>query len=106
MTPIRDKNGRFVKGHPDQGAGRKPRATEQEYREAIKEVIPLERFIRQLEKLATRADRGDSRAFDKICDLLGLHVVKNEITGANGEAIDIKLIEVLVPDVSGDDNTE
>lgn len=91
MTPVRDNKGRFVKGKPG-GPGRPPRATEQEYREAIKEVIPLERFIRQLEKLAARADRGDSRAFDKICDLLGLHVIKNEVTGVDGNAITINVM--------------
>lgn len=106
MTPKRDDKGRFVKGSTGNPNGRPTRATEQEYREAIKDVIPLDRFIRQLEKLASRADRGDSRAFDKICDLLGLHVVKNEITGSNGEALEIKLIEVIVPDVgNGDDST-
>jgi hypothetical protein len=91
MTPVRDGKGRFIKGKPG-GPGRPPRATEQEYREAIKEVIPLERFIRQLEKLATRADRGDSRAFDKICDLLGLHVIKQEVSGADGNAITIRVV--------------
>lgn len=92
MAAMRDNKGRFVKGKPG-GPGRPPRATEQEYRDTIKEVIPLERFIRQLEKLAARADRGDSRAFDKICDLLGLHVIKNEHTGENGNAITIRIID-------------
>ena len=92
MTPKRDGKGRFIKGQTGNPNGRPPRATEQEYREAIKEVIPLDRFIRQLEKLAMRADRGDSRAFDKICDLLGLHVIKNEVTGADGNAITIRVV--------------
>lgn len=86
----RGPNGKFIKGN-HASPGRPPRATEQEYRDTIKEVIPLERFIRQLEKLAARADRGDSRAFDKICDLLGLHIIKNEVTGADGNAITIKV---------------
>jgi hypothetical protein len=73
----RGPNGQFIKGNKA-SPGRKPAATEAEYRGAVKEVIPLDRFIRQLEKLASRADRGDSRAFDKICDLLGLNIIKNE----------------------------
>ena len=81
MTPKRDDKGRFVKGSTGNPNGRPTAATEQEYRDAIKSVIPLERFIRQLERLAARADRGDSRAFDKICDLLGLYVIKNEQSG-------------------------
>jgi hypothetical protein len=88
----RGPDGKFVKGNKA-SPGRKPRATEQEYRDSIKEVIPLQRFIWQLEKLAARADRGDSRAFDKICDLLGLNVIKNEHTGENGSAITIRIID-------------
>lgn len=88
MTDRDPRTGKWVKGKAG-GPGRPPRATEEEYREAIKDVVPLERFIRQLMKLAERADRGDSRAFDKICDLLGLHIVKTEMTGKNGEALKV-----------------
>jgi len=88
---MRDKKGRFVKGKSGNPDGRPPKASEEEYRDAIKEVIPLQRFINQLEKLAVRADRGDSRAFSKICDLLGLNVVRQEVTGKDGERFVINL---------------
>lgn len=91
MTPTRDAKGRFVKGCSGNPNGRKPHATEQEYREAIKDVIPLERFIRQLERLALRADKGDSRAFDKICGLLGLNIIKNE--GEHDVAVTIRVVD-------------
>ena len=88
MTDHDPKTGKFIRGNKA-SPGRKPRATEEEYRSAIKDVIPLDRFIRQLETLAKRADRGDSRAFDKICDLLGLNIIKSEVSGKNGEALKV-----------------
>ena len=93
----RDSKGRFVKGVTGNPNGRPPQATEEEYRGAIKDVIPLERFIRQLEKLAARADRGDSRAFDKICDLLGLKVIKQEVSGKDGDPVRITVEYVNNP---------
>jgi len=89
MASIRNEKGQFIKGSVPNPKGRPPKATEAEYRDAVKEVIPLERFIRQLESLAKRADRGDSRAFDKICDLLGLQVIKQEVSGKDGNPLQI-----------------
>jgi hypothetical protein len=93
----RDNKGRFIKGSTGNPKGRPPRATEEEYRGTIRDVIPLERFTHQLEALAKRADRGDSRAFDKICDLLGLHVIKTEHSGRDGEPLQIVVSYVNDP---------
>ena len=94
---VRDAKGRFLKGETGNPNGRPPKATEEEYRDAVKEVIPLERFIRQLESLAKRADRGDSRAFDKICGLLGLDVIKQEVRGSADNPVKITVEYVNNP---------
>ena len=86
---VRDKNGRFVKGNKA-SPGRPPKATEQEYLDAFKTVIPLERFIHQVEAQAKRADRGDLQAFGAIAKFLGLDVQK--IEQQNSGEVTIKII--------------
>jgi hypothetical protein len=85
----RDEKGRFVNGNKA-SPGRKPKATEAEYLDAFKSVIPLERFVKQIEAQAKRADRGDLMAFGAIAKFLGLDVQK--IQQENHGEITVKII--------------
>jgi len=66
---VRDARGRFIKGGPG-GPGRPPSATEAEYAEVFREVVPLERFRRIVQRQAERAERGDILAFNAITSRL------------------------------------
>ena len=86
----RDPRGRFTKGNKA-SPGRPPRATEQEYLDAVLDVVPLERFMRMVEKQATRAERGDIRAFESLAKLMRLYVERLEHTGKDGGRIIVTL---------------
>ena len=76
--------------------------------------LELERLDELLKGLWYFAKVGNQGAIDKVlrimerrAKLLGLDApTKNEVTGKDGEPIDIKLIEVLVPDAGDNDPTE
>ena len=55
---VRDAKGRFVPGVSGNPKGRKPRATEDEYRDAILDIVPIERWRLMIEKQAARAEKG------------------------------------------------
>lgn len=74
---MRDAKGRFVNGHEKSG-GRAPRATEEEYANQFKDIVPLARFAKMVEAQARRAERGDVASFGAICKYLGLDVQKIE----------------------------
>ena len=82
MARDRNEKGQFVKGYKG-GPGRPPRATEQEYLDAVADTVPLSRFIRMVEKQAQRAERGDIRAFEGVAKLLRLYVERQEINGGD-----------------------
>lgn len=85
----RDEKGRFIKGGPP-GPGRPPKASEEEYREAVNTVITLDRFVKMIEAQAKRADRGELPAFAALVKLMGLDVQKVE-NQHDGEVV-IKII--------------
>lgn len=83
----RNEKGQFIKGQYKGGPGRPPKATEQEYLDAIFEVVPLLRFKKMIEKQAARAEKGDIRAFEVIAKYVAPYVEHKDIT-SGGEKIE------------------
>jgi hypothetical protein len=86
------KTGRFLPGN-NASPGRKPRATEEEYAQVFKDVIPIERWERMIEKQALRAEqKGDLVAFKALVSYLaGAPIQKQQLTGKDGENLVINL---------------
>lgn len=86
----RDANGRFVKDHPNYGAGRKTRISEDEKNKLFDKAFPKSRKLAILNKLGTMAEKGDLGAI-KLCleYLYGKPVERQEVTGVDGSAIEI-----------------
>jgi hypothetical protein len=57
----RDAQGRFAPGHPG-GPGRPRRTVEHDYLATLSSAVPLDRWRRIVERAATDAEGGDSRA--------------------------------------------
>jgi hypothetical protein len=57
----RDAHGRFAPGHPG-GPGRPRRTVEFDYLTVLSSAVPLDRWRRIVERAATDAEGGDSRA--------------------------------------------
>jgi len=92
LAAKRDEKGRFIKGEVANPKGRPPRATEEEYAETFREVIPLERWKRMIERQALRADKGDLIAFKAlVLYLAGAPTQKSELTGKDGERFVVNL---------------
>ncbi len=92
----RDEKGRYINGHKSNG-GRKSKATEAEYSDVFKTVVTIERFAKQVEAQAKRADRGDILAFNSICKFLGLDV--QQVKQTNEGNVTITLVyERRLPD--------
>lgn len=89
----RDEKGRFLPGKAPKSPGRPPRAQDQEYAEALYEVVPLIRWKKLLEVQAKRAEKGDVRAFNAIADRILPITEKHELTGKDGEPISIRTFD-------------
>jgi hypothetical protein len=83
----RDERGRFKNGNPG-GPGRPPKATEQEYTDAVFDVVPLSRFRKMIEAQAKHAERGDIRAFEVLCKYLAPVIEKHDLT-SDGKPIQV-----------------
>ena len=97
----RDEKGHLRKGSVLNPKGRGKRTDEDKFNAVLLAVENPERFRRQTEKQAQKADNGDLESFKYLCKLLGLEVNRNEVTGADGEALRV-LIEWS--DTPGGDN--
>jgi hypothetical protein len=91
---VRDNKGRFVKGVSGNPNGRPTRATEEEYRQAVLDIVPLERWKLMIEKQAIRAERGDLRAFEALAKYIAPPIERSDIT-TGGEPLQFieKIIE-------------
>lgn len=76
---VRDKRGRFVKGQSGNPNGRAPRATEQEYRDALLDIVPIERWKKIVERQAQRAEKGDIRAFESLAKYIVPPIEKRQL---------------------------
>ena len=91
VLPERNNKGQFTKGHKNVSPGRPPQATEEEYRVAFLEIVPIERFKRMVEAQAKRAERGDIQAFNAIANRVLPIIEKREHSGPDGEPLRIEV---------------
>lgn len=94
----RNEKGQFVKGYKG-GPGRPKRATEEEYREAVLDIVPLERWKLMIEKQAIRAERGDLRAFEALAKYIAPPIERQEIEHQGA----IEFIEIVHEAIASDE---
>ena len=90
----RGPDGKFIKGKKG-GPGRPPKATEAEYLDALKDILPLERFQRIVDSYAKRAEKGDTRAAEVLFKYVLPQVSRVDLTTKNESlnAITIKGVD-------------
>jgi hypothetical protein len=89
---VRDKKGRFAKGNGG-GPGRKPRATEDKYRDLMLSVITPDHWLKIVTKAIEQAERGDSTARKWLADyLIGPPVERKEISGTDAGPIIFEVV--------------
>jgi len=103
--PMRDDKGRYVPGHPgDPTSGRKPKPTEQEYYDALREAVPIERFKLIVEKQLQRAERGEILAFNAIVNRLVPE--RRDLTIEHSGSLNILGLEDMLARVYGDEQPQ
>ena len=90
---MRDEKGRFLPGGSGNPKGRKPRATEQEYQDAVADVIPIERWCRILEAQARRAEKGDVRSFEALARYLAPVTERQQTEHSGGVEITVRYVD-------------
>ncbi len=98
----RDEHGKFMKGNKA-SPGRPPKPVEADYKNALLEIVGVERFKKMIEAQAKRAERGDIQAFNAIANRLLPVMTLNQVTGADGQPI--KVIFEYVGDKDESDTT-
>jgi hypothetical protein len=90
----RDEKGHFVKGVSGNPKGRAPKEREVQYMNALASCVSVDDWKEIITKAVTDAKRGDTAARKFLADyLIGPPVEKKEITGADGDAIFVTLME-------------
>lgn len=89
----RGTDGKFIKGKSGNPKGRPTKATEQEYQDALYDVVPLDRWKRILEAQMKRAERGDIQAFNAIANRILPIMERHEHTGRDGDPIEIRTFD-------------
>ena len=89
----RDGNGRFTKGTTGNPKGRPKKATEQEYLDVLYDVANIVRFRKILDAQMKRAERGDIQAFNAIANRILPIIERRQISGEDGGAVKIQLID-------------
>ena len=89
----RNEKGQFVKGESGNPNGRSRKEREIRYYEITQSAVTYEDWREVVKKAVVQAKRGDSQARKFLADyLLGLPTQKQEISGNDGERIEIRLI--------------
>lgn len=92
---VRDKNGRFVKGHPSVTPGRPKKEREENYYRILTDAVTPADWEAIILKAVEQAKRGDSTARKFLADyLIGPPVERKEVTGADGSALTIRILDV------------
>jgi hypothetical protein len=106
----RDSSGKWIKGHANNGAGRKPRIDEEDKNRLFDKAFPKSRKIAILNKLGAMAEKGDLGAIKLSLEYLyGKPIERKELTGENGGPIEIEAYEyhhaiAAIAPGSGDDS--
>ena len=83
----------FTKGNPG-GPGRPKKSIEEKYSKAVYSAIKPEDLKEIIAMISKAAKRGDVQAAKLLLSyVIGMPVQKNEITGADGGKIIVKLID-------------
>lgn len=86
----RNDNGQFVKGESGNPKGRPPKEREQRFYEITLDAVTFDDWKAIVKKAVEQAKKGDSTARKFLADyLIGPPVQRNELTGANGGAIEV-----------------
>lgn len=86
----RDPTGKFVKGQSGNPKGRAPKEREARYYEILMSTVTFEVWGEIVKKAAEQARKGDQAARKWLADyLVGPPVERKEITGAEGNAVEI-----------------
>lgn len=89
----RDENGRFVKNHPNFGAGRKSRPYEDRLKMILSEEISPEKFRGLVQTAYQRGVKGDYSFLKLLFDhMIGPPIERKEITGFEAGPIVLNVI--------------
>jgi hypothetical protein len=87
----RDENGKFVKGNPG-GPGRPKKEREQKFYDLTLSAVTFDDWKAIVRKAVDQAKRGDQQARKWLSDyLIGPPVQRQEVTGADGDALVIRV---------------
>ncbi len=91
---MRDDRGRFAKGNGG-GPGRPKKEREVEYYRILQFRCTPDRWQKIIDKALEQAERGDAVARKWLADyLIGPPVERKEVTGADGNALRIEIVDV------------
>lgn len=94
MTDQDPKTGKFTPGNKA-SPGRPPKEREERYRELLLSAVTFETWTDIVKKAADQAKKGDHVARKWLGDyLVGVPVQRNEITGKDGNALEVVFREI------------
>lgn len=89
----RDENGKFVKGSSGNPRGRMPKEREEKFYEITMNACTYKDWEVITRKAVEQAKRGDAVARKWLADyLIGAPVQRQEISGKDGEAITVQIV--------------
>lgn len=92
---VRDKKGRFVKGHESITPGRPKKSREERYLEILISTVTEQDWQAIIMRAVADAKRGDATARKWLADyIIGPPVERKEISGADGNALRIEIVDV------------
>jgi hypothetical protein len=90
---VRDKSGKFVKGHENVSPGRPKREREEIYYRILMTACSADDWALIIDKAVKQAKAGDATARKWLADyLIGPPVERKEITGADGNAVVLTVV--------------
>ena len=101
----RDKKGRFLPGGVGNPKGRAPRAREYRFLELMKEAVTEEDWLMIIRRAVEQSIRGDHQARKWLSEnLIGAPIQRQEITGADGGALQVQAVEAAISRLYGDND--
>lgn len=91
----RDENGRFLKGVTGNPKGRPKVEREIQYYRILQTAVSLADWEAIVQKAVEQAKRGDAVARKWLADyLIGPPIERKELTGADGSALTIRILDI------------